>query len=278
MTPPWIAVLVDALMGAWAGGVGWLLTKRLENRVAAGAITTFLVIVAAAAGHQLIAPKARHWWLWHEIHTAGITLFGTERTAAAYADAVVPTLEDPIFEEKLKTAAGLPPGSGPAGADAFKQIGAKLVSAGMARLPGEDVIAIFGVRRALAGMSEELCDSFWTGKIDQPSLVAGLKRLKEHDQMIWVSVTARALALEVHAVDPPRHFPATQADAAMTALMRGLPPDRRAQLQKAFDSTALPQADGCRAFRIFADGAKDLAPDLREALYRSVDHPELVDR
>jgi hypothetical protein len=260
-----IAVLLDALVGVFAGGVGWLATRWLHNRVVAGAITTLLVIVAIGAGNR-------------EIHTAGMTLFGNDRTAAAYADAIVPTLEDPVFQQKLKTAASLPPVDGLGKGDGFKEMGAKLVSAGMARLPGEDLTAIFGVRRALAGMSQELCDSFWTGKIDQPVLVAGLKRLKERDQMIWVSVTAHALSLEVHAVEPPKHFPAGEADASMLALLRALPPDRRAALQKAFDSPDLPAAEGCRAFRIFAEGAKDLEPAVRETLYRSVDHPELVDR
>ena len=280
MTPPWITIVIDALLGAWAGGVAWLLTRRLGNRVVAGMITATLVVLAGAAGHQLVAPKARHWWLWREIHTAGMTLFGNERTAAAYADAIVPTLEAPIFQQKLRAAASLPPAGVPDGkdVDAFKAVGAKLVSAGMARLPGADMTAIFGVRRALAGMSPELCDSFWTGKVTQPVLVAGLKRLKERDQMIWASVTARALSLEVHAVDPPPHLPGAQADAAMLALMRALPPDRRTLLQKAFDSPDLPQAEGCQAFRVFADGAKDLEPALQEALVRSVDHPELVDR
>jgi hypothetical protein len=278
LTPPWIAFLVDLLMGAWAGGAGWVLTRRLPNRVAAGAIVATLVVASGAVGHQLIAPRAQHWWMWREIRGAGMTLFGNERTAAAYADAVVPTMEEPMFREKLRAAAAVPGAGTPDGGDAFKAVGAKLVSAGMARLSGADVTAIFGVRRALAGMSTELCDAFWTGKITQPVLVAGLKRLKERDQMIWATVTARALALEVHAVDPPPHLPGAEADGAMQALMRALPPDRRETLQKAFASPELSPEAGCKAFRVFADGAKDLEPAVREALYRSVDHPELVDR
>jgi hypothetical protein len=279
VTPPWISMFVDVLMGAWAGVAAWLLTKRMGNRVVAGAIVATMVVASGAVGHQLIAPRARHWWIWHDIHTAGMTLFGNEHTAAAYADAVVPILEEPIFQEKLRALAKTPATpAGPDGDDVFKQVGAKLVSAGMARLPGADVIAIVGVRRALAGMSTELCDAFWTGKITQPVLVDGLKRLKERDQMIWASVTARALALEVHAVDPPPHLKGAEAEGAMGALLRALPADRRAVLQKAFATPDLSAEGGCQAFRIFADGSKDLEPAVREALYRSVDHPELVDR
>src|SRR5262245_30637306 len=128
-------------MCAWAGGIVWLLTRRMESRVAAGVVTTFAVVLVGAVSHQLIAPKARHWWIWREINTAGMTLFGNPRTAAAYADAVVPTLEEPIFREKLRAAASLPPAGGP-DADAFKAVGAKLVAAGLARLPGDDLTAI----------------------------------------------------------------------------------------------------------------------------------------
>jgi hypothetical protein len=278
VNPVWIAVLVDALMVAWAAGVGWLLTRRMESRVTAGAITTFVAVAAGVAGHQFVTPKAKHWWMWREIHTAGMTLFANERTAKAYADAVVPIMEEPIFQEKLRAAAAESPAGGPDSGDAFKAVGAKLVAAGLARLSGDDLTAIFGVRRALAAMSPELCDAFWTGKITQPTLVAGLKRLKERDQMTWARVTAHALALEVHATAPPPRVPGADADAAMVALMNALPPQRRATLGKAFDSPDLPQAEGCQAFRVFADGAKDLPPGLRETLYRSVDHPELVDR
>lgn len=279
VTPPWISFFVDFLMGAWAGAAAWLLTKRLGNRVVAGAIVATLVVLSCAVGHTLLAPRARHWWIWRDIHTAGMTLFGNERTAAAYADAVVPTMEEPIFQEKLQALAKTPPSpGGPDGGDTFKAVGAKLVSAGMARLSGSDVIAIFGVRRVLAGMSTELCDAFWTGKITQPVLVDGLKRLKERDQMIWASVTARSLALEVHAVDPPPHLPGAAAEGAMRALMRALPADRRAVLQKAFDTPDLSAEGGCQAFKVFADGSRELPPAVREALYRSVDHPELVDR
>ena len=63
----------------------------------------------------------------------------------------------------------------------------------------------------------------------------------------------------------------------MLALMKALPLDRHAILQKAFDTPDLRQ-QGCRAFRVFADGAKNMAPAVRETLYRWVDHPELVDR
>lgn len=278
MNPAWISVLIVALLVAWAAGIGWLLTRRLENRVAAGGITAVLAVVAGVASHQFVAPKARHWWIWREIHTAGMTLFANERTAAAYADAVVPILEEPIFQEKLRASSSPSPAGGPGAFDTGKDVGEKLVAAGLARLSGDDLTAIFGVRRALAAMSPELCDAFWTGKITQPALVAGLKRLKERDQMIWATVTAHALALEVHAVAPPHRIPGAEADASLVALMKALPPDRRATLQKAFDSPDLSQAEGCQAFRVFADGAKDLEPTVRETLYRSVDHPELVDR
>src|SRR5262245_52138371 len=258
VSPPWISFLVDVLMGAWAGAAAWFLTRRLGNRVVAGAIVATLVVISGAVGHTLIAPRARHWWLWRDIHTAGMTLFANDHTAAAYADAVVPTMEEPIFQEKLQALAKTPPSpGGPDGGDTFKAVGAKLVSAGMARLSGADVIAIFGVRRALAGMGTELCDAFWTGKITQPVLVDGLKRLKERDQMIWASVTARALALEVHAVDPPPHQRGADAEGAMRALMTALPIDKRAVLQKAFDTPDLSAEGGSQALKVLDDGSRD---------------------
>ena len=208
VSPPWIAILIDALMVAWAAGIGWLFTRRMEGRVATGGITAVLAVVAGVAGHQLVAPKARHWWTWREVHGAGMTCSGTSGQPRRTPTRSSQALEAQSSSRNARASSSLPTGSGPDAHDAFKAVGAKLVSAGLARLPGDDLSAIFGVRRALAAMSPELCDAFWTGKITQPILVDGLKRLKERDQIIWASVTAHALALEVHAVAPP---PASRA-------------------------------------------------------------------
>ena len=264
-------LLLSAAIGAIAGGLGWFITRKAKNP--AGNRTKIIRIASIVAGitigQQVVAPLAKHRKLRHELHGAALETYGDEEAAALNTTLLLPIVEDPRFEKRIKLVRARPSTAGAAQhqhKDGQNRV-ADLVAAGMARVETADLAALFEVKRALADKSRALCAAFWTGDLSAEDLKAGLRGLSKEQQTVWITVSGRALALEVAADAPPPKDAGTAGQNAMTALARVLAPDQQA----AFGAAAQDRPNqevACKGFRALAAGMQKLSAEERGAILR----------
>ena len=143
----WQILLVDALVGGLAGGLGALLTRKLaaNQKVGRSIISVALVVAGITAANTMIAPRLRAGRDSGEIVKVGRQVFGSEQAAKLYAASLTPILRDPKFRERLSAARKVPLGTAPPDADpsvdgAALGTTAQLVGKGMARLTDPDKV------------------------------------------------------------------------------------------------------------------------------------------
>jgi hypothetical protein len=274
---------VDAALGAAAGLLGWLLTRRLVQMKpqTARLVTVALVVAAVTVGNQVVSPIVNAWSAERQTYEAGMAVYGNEQAARALADVMKPMFRDPLLIARLeKASAGAVarPAAAFAPATARQAVFAQLTAGGLSRLPGEDLDQFFAVKRSLADASPEVCAGFWTGRFRPDAISAALRRLPGAKQVVWIRTTALAASLELHATAPPARIPGAKADEASGHMLAALTPESRAAYVQATSATAITDAQGCAGFTAFAQGLDRLPTDERRLLIRALNGPQLVDR
>lgn len=122
---------------------------------------------------------------------------------------------------------------------------------------------------ALADKSRPLCEAFWTGDVAPDDLKVGLRGLSKEQQTVWMTVSGRALALEVAADGPPPPPPVTASQEAMTELAHTLTPDQQAAFGAAAQGRPTPDV-ACRGVRALAAGMQKLTAEKRGAILRAL--------
>jgi hypothetical protein len=268
----WELIAVDAAVGALAGALGWLATRRLRQTDLQSArnILVGCAVLGFILASQILAPMVKSWKERRELIAVGLETYANQSSAVLNAETFGAILRNPKLFARARAVQS---------AKSPRQTGvAELTAAGMARLDAADLDAIFGVKRALADFSPALCAAFWTGQPPAGALPEGLRQLTEDQQSIWITVSGRALSREMDSVAPPARISAAARDEAMADLTGSLSPEGRAALDQAARSSAPTTAVACRAFRVLADGAKSLPPAEREVFMRALNSPNLIDR
>jgi hypothetical protein len=262
-------LLLSAAFGAVAGGLGWFITRKAKDP--AGTRTKIIRIASIVAGitlgQQVIAPLAQDRKMRHELHAAALDAYGNEEAAALNTTLLLPVVKDPRFEKRIKQVRARPSTNASAQNKSAENKVADLVAAGMARLETADLAALFEVKRALADKSQGLCAAFWTGEVSPEDLKAGMRGLSKDQQSVWITVSGRALALEVAADAPPPKVAGTAGQQAMTELARVLSPDQQAAFGAAAQGRP-SQEVACKGFRALAAGMQKLSAEQRGAILR----------
>src|SRR5262245_54465570 len=131
------AILIDLLVGALAACLAWALGARMARRNGAAGLAGLagLVVGVVAFCHVSLVPTLLRGWLRIDLHRAGMTLFGHEQQAAAYADAFVPMLMSREFQQRLKAhREESEPVLVPSLETAYDTLTTDLVAAGFARM------------------------------------------------------------------------------------------------------------------------------------------------
>ena len=266
----WEFVALRAVIGALASALGWIATRRLRQTRKDGArnIQVAFVVLGVVLGGQLLRPMLETRKMRRELLAVSLETYGNAGTAALNVETLEPILRSPKLKARLATVKGA---KGPGGTGV-----AELTAAGMARLDGTDLDAIFGVKRALADLSPEVCAGLWTGRVSANDFAEGLRKLTEEQQRIWITVSGRALSREIEAVGEPPRIARAAKDRAMGDLVTALTPEERASFVEAAQSTAPTPREACQAFRALADGLKALPPADRELVMRAINNPALL--
>jgi hypothetical protein len=274
------AILIDLLVGALVICLAWALGSRVVRRNA-GAAAGLAALVVGVVGfcHLTLVPTLFRGWLRIDLHRGAMTEIGDERQAAAFADAFAPLLASRAFQQRLKSRREeFEPLLAPSLERTYEALTIELMTAGFARLSPGDVNAVFRVRSVLAEISPPLCGAWLRDRFEvAPEIVAaGLRGLNESDRLEWIALSARALALELDAIEPAPRISRAAVDAAMADVMRALPREQQAAVEPLYETFNLPPDQACEAFHALAAGMKRLTPVARATLMRSLDHPELV--
>jgi hypothetical protein len=262
-------IAVDALLGSLAGLLGWLFTKGIVRTSPRAAQYTAVVLATLTMGlsQGLVAPRVKAWRDDLAMVAVGFQIYGNTVAARAFADGMKPLFADPKLRERIA--------KGPHGdkdftgrfSNANQAAFAELTAEGLPRLPGDEMEALFAVKRRLAERSPALCAAFWKGGAKADALVAGLRGLPPEQQKVWIAATARAALLALRAETPVAPIPRAGAEQAAAALVAALGPAPRAAYLAASGAGAdVTDAAGCAAFRAFADGLPALAPELRQRM------------
>ena len=272
----WQILLVDALVGGLAGGLGALLTRKLAatQKVGRSIISVALVVGGITAANTMIAPRLRAGRDSGEIVKVGRQVFGSEQAAKLYAASLTPILRDPKFRERLKTARKVPLGTAPPDADpsvdgAALGTTAQLVGKGMARLTDPDKETFAELKVALGSHSPQLCAAFWTGQLRMEELSAAMRQLSEEQKATWIRISMDALTREIHTTGPATAPTPEMNEAALKTLQGALSPDEKAVFERAIQAgPSVSSADACAAFRMVVSRGKTLAPGVRATLVR----------
>lgn len=266
----WEFVVVEAVIGALAGALGWIATRRLRQTRKDGArnIQVAFVVLGVVLGGQLVRPMVESRKTRRELLAVSLKTYGNGGAAALNVETLAPVLRNPRLKDRLQSIKGA---KGPAGTGV-----AELTAAGMARLDGADLDAIFGVKRALADLSPEICAGLWTGRVAASDFAEGLRKLTEDQQRIWITVSGRALSREIEAVSEPPRIARAAKDQAMGNLVASLTPEERASFVEAAQSTTPTPSEACLAFRALANGLRALPPADRELVMRAINSPALL--
>ena len=157
------------------------------------------------------------------------------------------------------------------------RVAAELSHAGVARLDDAERLGLFEVRRAMANESPELCAGLWTGSLPPELLGAGLRGLDEKQQLVWIELSARAVAVELAAASPPPHVKAAARDAAFGELLARMPPAEREAFQRVVLGADRTPEGACRAFKAAGDAMGLVSPGARNVILRAGSNAELVD-
>ena len=276
------AILIDLLVGALVACLASALGARMARRNGAAGVAGLvgLVVGVIAFCHVSLVPTLLRGWLRIDLHRAGMTLFGNERQAGAYADALTPLLTSQPFQKRLKARrAEDDPLLRPSLATTYDTMTTELVFAGLARLSPDEVSAVFRLRRALAEASPPLCGAMLRERFDvaPETMAAGLHDLNESDQREWIALSARAMALELDAVGPAPRISRAALDATMADIVKVLPREQQIAVEALYETFSLPPDKACDAFHALAAGMSGLTPAARAPLLRSLDHPELLE-
>jgi len=271
----WEILLIDALIGGIAGGLGALLTRKLaaQHRFGRSVVSVALVVGGITVANQLIAPRIRAGRDQRDIAKVGQQLFGSEQAAKLYAASLAPILRDPKFRERIATARKLPLGTTPvAGASpdgTTMDATAQLVGAGMARLTDADQETFADLKVALGSHSPELCAAFWTGRLRMDELSTALHQLSEEQKAAWIRISMEALTREIHATAPAVAPTPEVNEAALKTLQDGLTPDQKETFSRTIQAGQdVSSADACAAFRMVLQRGKALPPAVRATLVR----------
>ena len=272
----WQILLIDALVGGVAGGLGALLTRKLaaEHKFARSLIGVALVVGGITAANRLIAPRLRTGKDQRDIAKVGQQLFGSEQAANLYASSLAPILRDPKFRARLTAARKVPLGTAPV--DAGPSVDgtalnatAQLVGAGMARLTDADQEAFAALKAALGSHSTELCAAFWTGRLAMEDLSAALRQLSEEQKAAWIRISMEALKREIAATGPVVAPTPQVNEDALKALQGVLTSDEKATFDRAIQAGQnVSSADACAAFRMVLQRGQALPPPTRATLVR----------
>lgn len=281
MSPIHLAVL--AILGAAAGALGWLLTRRMIPMKPQAANLTTVALVAATVGgvSPFVTSMVDEWEANRGAYQAGLQLYGNERAARAFGDAMKSFLRDgPLIERLQKErAAALQQSASQKGlANNRQALFAELAARGLSRLPGEQADEFFAAKRALAEASPEICAGFWTGRTRPEAVMAALRRLPEDRQLVWIRASAMAAQLELHATTPVAHIPGALADQASDHMLAALAPAPRAAYLKAASANTVTDDEACAAYKALGQGLDKLPVDERRLLARAVTDPSIIDR
>jgi hypothetical protein len=272
----WQILLIDALVGGLAGGLGALLTRKLpaNQKLGRSIISVALVIGGITAANRLIAPRLRAARDNSDVVKVGRQAFGSEQAARLYAASLTPILRDPKFRERLTAARKVPLGTAAQEADPSVDgvavgMTTQLVAKGMARLTDVDQETFAALKVALAATSTELCAAFWTGQIRAEEMSAAMRQLSEEQKAAWIRISMEALTRELHATAPATAPAPEVNEAALKTLQEALSPDEKATFERATQAGAsVSPADACAAFRLIMSRGKTLPPAVRATLVR----------
>ena len=267
----WEMLLIDALVGAVAGGLGAVLTRKLppSKKSTRSVLSVALVVVGITVANQVIVPRVRAARAQSEFAKVGQEMFGSQQAADLYAASLTPIVNDPKFRERIAAMGKAPAATAAAVDGARLNATAQLVSAGMARLTDADREAFADLKVALGTHSVELCAAFWTGRLRVEDLTTGLHQLSEEQKAAWIRISMEALTRELHATSPVVAPPPEATADALKALQAALTHDEQA----VFDRTSqagdnATSKDACASFQMVLTHAKALPPAVRTALVR----------
>ena len=274
---------VFAILGAAAASLGWLLTRRIIPMKPQAANLTTVALVAATVGgvSPLITSMLDDWDANRGAYQAGLQLYGNERAARAFGEAMKSFLRDgPLIERLQKErASALQQSASQKGlANNRQALFAELAARGLSRLPGEEADEFFAAKRAIADASPEICAGFWTGRTRPEAVIAALRRLPEERQLVWIRASALAAQLELHATTPVAHIPGALADQASARMIAALDPAPRAAYLKAASANTVTDDEACAAYKALGQGLDKLPVDERRLLVRAITDPLIVDR
>jgi len=234
--------------------------------VSVGCSLLGLLLANACATSGTQAAKLRN-----GIYSVGLEAYGNEPSAAFYVETLVPILDNPKLYARLAKLHESPEvASGLAG----QKTGiVELTAAGLRRLDRTDQAALLEVKRVLAARSLPLCAGFWTGNVPSSALMEGLRTLDEAQQRTWITVTLRALSLEIEAEGPLSAIAEADTEQALTELADSVGPEAYAALAAAVEKDPPAPEAACHAFRVISRGVKNLPPGKQMIVIRSLVEP-----
>jgi len=267
----WRFLLLSGAIGALAGALGWFITRKAKEPVGRGTqlIRISSVVIGIVVGQQFISPIAKDWQTKRDLHSAALDLYGNEEAAALNSKLLLPVIQSPYFERRIKELRSVA-ASDPKARAKLKANGvADLIARGMARLEITDLAELFDLKRLLSERSPALCAGFWTGQLSTEDLKAGMRTLTKEQQTIWITISARALSREV-AAEGPAPTDVTEKDGtdAMNTLVLELPPPEQAAFTAATQQGTPSRDVACKAFHALAVGMEKIPREKRDVILR----------
>ena len=151
-----------------------------------------------------------------------------------------------------------------------EQLGTKIVSRGIGRLPADELAAWNRLRIQLADNSPEMCAAMWTGRAGTQDIANALSKLEEPDLREWLRISAHAGVLELESSEPtPSDLDPlrTALDEAAASLSES---DQQRFTRATEEGTNAAPADACLATRTLLPYAAGLQAEPRDALLRSI--------
>jgi hypothetical protein len=261
-------LLVGLASGAVGGLLGWFLhrLRKVPKGTKPDVRIVVAVVVVTAGVPTALRPVLEVRRERREVEAVGMQLYGNPRLATLHANVLMPILRNEAMRARILAASA----AGQPGVES-------MVHAGVARLQAAELGALFDVKRAMAEARADVCAGFWTGGLPSQVVISALRGLGEEQQRAWITLSARALSLELKASAPPPHVSGAARTAAFAVVAAALPPAAAASYARGASGEPLTPAEACAAFRALVDGIALVPATARETAMRAVMNPEIVD-
>jgi len=98
----WLNLLIDAVVGGFAGLIGVLLTRRAPPGATwARSLQVALVVTGGAVANQTIVPMVRTREVRASTYEQGLALLGSPASIEIFVDEVFPVMNDPALSARI---------------------------------------------------------------------------------------------------------------------------------------------------------------------------------